>query len=50
MYIFGKISNSVNGIDWVYTATQANASLDGDRIVISASDMPGNVTTEEKGL
>jgi len=41
---------SANGIDWVYTATADNASLDGDRIVIRASDLPGNVTEEEKNL
>lgn len=41
---------SANGIDWVFTATAQNASLNGDRIVIRASDLPGNVTEEEKSL
>jgi len=41
---------SANGVDWVYTAIAENASLDGDRIVIRASDLPGNVTEEEKSL
>jgi hypothetical protein len=41
---------SANGIDWLYTATAENASLNGDRIVIRASDLPGNVTEEEKNL
>jgi hypothetical protein len=41
---------STNGVDWVYTATAENASLDGDRIVISASDLPGNVTEETTNL
>jgi len=41
---------SANGVDWVYTAIAENASLDGDRIVICASDLPGNVTEKEKSL
>lgn len=41
---------STNGVDWVYTAKAENPSLTGDRIVIRASDMPGNVTEEEKSL
>jgi len=41
---------SANGLDWVYTTTADNASLDGDRIVIRASDLPGNVTEEEQNL
>jgi hypothetical protein len=32
---------------WIYTATKNNESLDGDKIVIAASDMPGNITREE---
>ncbi|MDR1678277.1 MAG: hypothetical protein LBR81_00665 [Prevotellaceae bacterium] len=35
---------------WVYTATQNNQSLDGDKIVVSATDLPGNVTEEESSL
>lgn len=46
----GAAVQSTNGIDWTYTATAANESLDGDRIVIRASDLPGNVTKEEKNL
>jgi hypothetical protein len=41
---------SANGIDWLYTASAENASLDGDRIVIRASDLPGNVTEETTNL
>jgi hypothetical protein len=29
---------------WIYTTSQNNESLEGDRIVVSASDMPGNIT------
>jgi len=41
---------SVNGVEWIYTATVDNASLDGDKIVVQASDLPGNETSEEKSL
>jgi hypothetical protein len=35
---------------WIYTATQNNESLDGDKILIAASDLPGNVTQEEQEI
>jgi hypothetical protein len=35
---------------WIYTATQNNENLNGDKIVISASDLPGNVTEENHEL
>jgi hypothetical protein len=35
---------------WVFTAKAANASLDGDKIIIRASDIPGNVTEKETSL
>ena len=34
------------GYLWIYTATATNDSLDGDKIEITASDLPGNVTQE----
>jgi len=33
--------------EWEYTVINVNPSLTGDKIVIHASDMPGNVTDEE---
>ncbi|MDR1172745.1 MAG: hypothetical protein LBL24_09850 [Bacteroidales bacterium] len=39
----GYAVNSVAGL-WVYTATAKNESPAGCKIVVSASDMPGNVT------
>ena len=39
-----------NGVDWIYTATADNSSLDGDRIVVRATDMPGNKSEEERNL
>ncbi|GET33183.1 hypothetical protein PbJCM13498_20460 [Prolixibacter bellariivorans] len=35
---------------WRYTATANNESLEGDKIIIRVSDVPGNITEEEKGL
>ena len=39
-----------NGVDWIYTATADNSSLGGDRIVVRATDMPGNRSEEERNL
>jgi hypothetical protein len=39
-----------NGLDWVFTATAANSSLNGDKITILATDKPGNQTTETRQL
>jgi hypothetical protein len=36
-----------NELDWIYTATARIESLEGDKIVVSVSDKPGNVTEEE---
>jgi hypothetical protein len=33
---------------WSYVAKQVNESLDGDKIIISATDIPGNITNEEE--
>ncbi len=46
----GEAQPDASGYVWTYTATQANESLDGDRIAISASDMPGNITRGEQEL
>jgi len=34
--------------EWIYTATAINENLNGDKIVIEASDMPGNVSEKEE--
>jgi len=36
--------------DWRYAATVANATLEGSKIIVTARDKPGNVTTAEKVL
>lgn len=46
----GNAVQQANEIDWVYTATVANESLEGDKIVIRASDRPGNITEDESVL
>jgi hypothetical protein len=35
---------------WTYVATADNDMLDGDRIAVTASDFPGNITEEEESL
>ncbi|GET49099.1 hypothetical protein RCZ02_19300 [Capnocytophaga felis] len=39
-----------NGLDWVYTATQINADLSGDKIVVRATDLPTNTTESVKNI
>jgi hypothetical protein len=39
-----------NGVDWLYTATTSNANLAGSKIVIRASDLPGNTTDSNVNL
>jgi len=38
----GNAIQQVNGIDWTYTATQANRPLAGSKIKAIATDVPGN--------
>jgi hypothetical protein len=35
---------------WIYTAVQDNDNLDGDKITVTVSDLPGNITREEQKL
>ncbi|MDR2774850.1 MAG: hypothetical protein LBC19_08935 [Tannerella sp.] len=35
---------------WIYTAIRNNESLEGDKIVITASDLPGNIVRDEQML
>jgi hypothetical protein len=36
--------------DWVYTTKTLNSNLSGDKITITATDNPANLTTEEQIL
>ncbi|MFD2787864.1 hypothetical protein [Hymenobacter rubripertinctus] len=38
----GAAVQQPNALDWLYTATTANADLNGDKITIRASDQPGH--------
>jgi hypothetical protein len=38
------------GNSWVYVAQQINDNLEGDRILITAADLPGNVAEQEEVL
>jgi hypothetical protein len=38
----GKAEQDKYGLDWMYTATQANATLAGTKITAIATDVPGN--------
>jgi hypothetical protein len=46
----GDAAPDAGGYTWTYTATRNNDNLDGDKIVITASDLPGNVSKEEQSL
>lgn len=42
----GNAVLQANRLDWVYTATTANASMSGDKVTVKATDLPGNETTD----
>ena len=46
----GDAAPDVGGYLWTYTATQVNDNLEGDKIEIAASDLPGNITREEQSI
>ena len=39
-----------DGLHWIYTTAQENSNMEQTKILISASDLPGNVTEEELSL
>ncbi|MBD8083622.1 hypothetical protein [Chryseobacterium caseinilyticum] len=39
-----------NGVEWVYTATVQNSDLNGDKITITASDAPANLSEKSQTL
>jgi hypothetical protein len=43
----GIAEQQVNGVDWTYTATQANNLLTDSKIKAIATDVPGNKGTLE---
>ena len=44
----GEAVLSQNGLDWVYTATAVNENVSGDKITVSVTDRPQNVSQEEQ--
>jgi hypothetical protein len=46
----GNAVQQGNGVDWIYTATQANNALAGSKIKAIATDVPGNEGTLELTL
>lgn len=40
----GAAVQQPNPVDWVFTAKVNNGSLDGDKVVIKASDVPRNIS------
>ena len=44
----GNAVQQDNEIDWVYTATVANEATEGDKIVVRATDRPGNISALEQ--
>lgn len=45
-----RTEQSANGLDWIFTATQANNPLAGSKIIAKATDVPGNEGTLEVDL
>jgi len=43
----GEAVLSGNQVDWIYTATALNPSLAGTKLIISAADIPGNISSQE---
>ncbi len=46
----GQAVQSPNGLDWVYTFTAENTEVAGSKLLITATDLPGNKTVVEKIL
>jgi len=38
----GNAEQNTNGLDWTYTATEANSQLAGSKVIAIATDVPGN--------
>ena len=36
-----------NGLDWVYTTQKKNTTLKGSKLIVRASDLPGNIVEKE---
>jgi hypothetical protein len=45
----GEAAHSAGDL-WIYTAVQNNENLVGDKIIVTASDLPGNIAEKERML
>ena len=43
----GSAQQHENGVDWVYTTQKQNAKVKGSKLIIRASDLPGNTVEKE---
>ena len=49
--LYGKAATAgPDGLDYIFTATKNNASLAGDKITISATDTPDNLSVKTTTL
>jgi hypothetical protein len=46
----GEALQQNNSSDWLYTTQADNSHFDGDKILIQASDLPGNVSEKEQPI
>ncbi len=46
----GKAAAAPDGLNWIYTATQINESLTGDKITVYAGDLAANLSVKENIL
>lgn len=46
----GLAVQTPNGLDWLYTFTAENTEVTGSKLIITATDLPGNKTVLEKVL
>jgi hypothetical protein len=44
----GEAILSTDGLYWIYTATAVNESVSGDKITVTATDRPQNISREEQ--
>lgn len=43
----GLAQQHENGVDWVYTTQKQNAEVKGSKLIVRASDLPGNTVEKE---
>lgn len=46
----GLAQSATGGLQWHYTATTANSSFEGDKILVQAYDLPGNTTEKQETI